>query len=73
MPVKDGFETYQDIKKKYEEFEGAKLVVIGVTGHSSDSDVVKKLADIGVQEVIFKPFNLGVILNAVDNVWRDSC
>lgn len=67
--MKDGFETYKEIKKTYEGFEGVKLIVIGVTGHSSDSDVVQRLRDVGVHEVIFKPFNLGVILNAVENVW----
>ena len=58
MPIKNGFQAYEEIKSLYEKFKLNNLCVVAVTAHGQNSQIVKEAKKIGIKEVISKPLSM---------------
>ncbi len=62
MPEYDGFYLITELRKKYKE---AKIIMVTA---DLTQETEKKLKECDVNAVIFKPFKINQIMNAVENV-----
>lgn len=67
MPFKNGVQAYIEIinfydQKKIEE----EIISFAVTGYNSDNELVKKIKEKGVNDILIKPFSFDVLLKKID-------
>ena len=58
MPIKNGFQAYEEIKHFYDNFKLNNLCVVAVTAHGQNSEIVKDVKKTGINEVMSKPLSM---------------
>lgn len=68
MPLKDGFVAINEINSYYAEKAVDDYVLIAVTAHHNGSDIVKKIKEIGIEEIMFKPLSYEVMVTTLRSI-----
>lgn len=70
MPLKDGFVAINEINNFYAEKEVDGYVLIAVTAHNNGSDIVTKIREKGIEEVMFKPLSYEVMVTTLRRMYQ---
>ena len=68
MPIKDGFQVFEEIEKFYYEKKFDTLNVIAVTAHCESSDTILKIKNTNMKDYLIKPLSIETLVIKLDKI-----
>ena len=68
MPIKDGFQVFEEIERFYFEKKFDVPNVIAVTAHSESSDTVLKIKNTRMKDYLIKPLSIEALVIKLDKI-----
>ncbi len=68
MPIKDGFQVFEEIENFYRERKFETPNVIAVTAHSESSETISKIKNTKMKDYLIKPLSIEVLVIKLDKI-----
>lgn len=72
MPIKDGFEAFEEIKQFYLDEDIPFSTVIAVTAHSQGGETFEAIKKTGIQYILTKPLSLESLIMTLKKIMSDD-